>query len=96
MPARKQESPRVTRLPQGRPPARWWGLVEPDRWTEDVERRALDADDIELSVTRDVDGAAIAVTLRWPATDLDDALRRISDAIGRDPIDFRLGYPLPL
>jgi hypothetical protein len=74
----------------------WWGVVDLGAWSEQQEARALASSSVECLVARDNAGQRISVTLRWPARDLEEALRRIHDVVGLDPRAFTSGYPLPL
>jgi hypothetical protein len=74
----------------------WWGLVDLGAWNDECEARALACSSVECLVARDEAGSRVRVTLRWSARDLDDALRRVHDAVGVDPRGFKSGYPLPL
>jgi hypothetical protein len=74
----------------------WWGVVDLGAWSEQQEARVLASSSVECLVARDYAGQRIGVTLRWPARDLEEALRRIHDVVGLDPTAFTSGYPLPL
>lgn len=78
----------------------WWGIVTCDNHDPSerpallrtIARKAAEAPHVEFHVDDGHDGP-LAVTLRWQATDLDDALRRIRDVVS-DPMEFS-GQPRP-
>jgi hypothetical protein len=70
--------------------------VELAAWDDQREARALASATVECSLARDKNGRLVGVTLRWSARDLNDALRRVHDAVGVGPRCFKSGYPLPL
>ncbi len=74
----------------------WWGPIDVEAWDQEREARALAAVGVECLVARDEAGRTVSVTLRWTARDLDDALRRVNDAVGIDAAAFKSGYPLRL
>jgi YD repeat-containing protein len=74
----------------------WWGVVELAFWDRAHEMRAVASSNVDCRVTRDDAGRLVSVTLRWAAQDLDEALRRVRDAVGLDAAAFKSGYPLPL
>ena len=87
--------PALKRARVSRPEREWWGPVELGAWDDERETRALASSTVECAVVRDDAGRRLTVTLRWYARDLDDALRRVRDAVGIDAQAFRSGYPLP-
>lgn len=81
------------------PELQWWGVVdfhnhpaaEAERRFADVRTRVEEAEEVVVLASEPGN-----FTLRWPAGDRDDALRRIRELAGVEPEEFAPTHPQPV